>query len=121
MTLEGVSYFLQLALVSAQLHRNDVTMAACRAEKHLQVALSVPRSMFIWHLGGRNVAVVAVELWHGCGTGGSVAGRNCKVRDNYGYRGPLFFGVSWHFLIGWGVGSVGRGEGHYSIYQNRLD
>lgn len=74
MTLEGVSDFLQLALVSGQLHRDDFTMAAYGAQKHLQLALSVPCSMFVRHLGGRNVAVVAMELWHGCGTGGSIAG-----------------------------------------------
>lgn len=69
------------------------------------------------------MAVVAVELWHGRGTGGIVAGRNCKVRYNFGYWGPLFFGVSWHFLMGGGeeMGSAGRWEGHYSIYKNRLD
>lgn len=108
MTWEGVSYFLQLALVRGQLDRDDVTMAAHGAQKHLQLALGVPCSMLVWHLRGRNVAVVAVELWHGRGTGGSVAGRNCKVRYNFGYRGPLFFGVSWHFLMG-EMGSAGRG------------
>lgn len=102
MTWEGVSYFLQLALISPQLDRDDFTMAAHGAQKYLQLALGVSCSMFICHLRGRNVAVVAVELWHGRGTGGSVAGRNCKVRHNFGYRGPLFFGVSWHFLMGGG-------------------
>lgn len=73
MTWVGVSYFLELALVSAQLDRDDVTMAAYGAQKHLQLALGVPCSMLIWHVGRGNVAVVAVELWHGRGTGGSTA------------------------------------------------
>lgn len=99
-----------MALISAQLDRDYVTMAIHGAQKHLQLALGVPCSMFVRYLGGRNVVVVAVELWQGCSTGGVVAGRNCKVRYNFGYWGPLFLGVSWHFLMGgrWAVQEDGK-------------
>ena len=103
MAWEALAHLLQLALLDGHLQRDDVALSAHgAAQQHLQVAVPVACSVLVWHLRGRHVAVVSVELGDGRGT--VAAGRNCKVRHNFGYRGPLFFGVSWHFF-----GKKGRG------------
>ena len=113
MAREALAHLLQLALLDAHLQWNDVTLSAHgAAQQDLQVAVPVTCSVIVRHLGGRHVAVVSVELWDGRGT--IAAGRNCKVRHNFGYRGPLLFGVTCIFSYGpiraWG-GGVGVVEG----------
>ncbi len=86
--VESIARLLQASVLGGHLQERRVSLRPAHgAQQRLQTSVSVSHRVIVREHGGRHVTVVSVEL-----------GRNCKVRHNFGYRRPLFFGVSWNFF-----------------------